>query len=151
MMRVCLGSFMRFLRVVLFALAFSAASVSLGPHPDAAAQGVQYSSLSGVWQGVYWGAGNRATLFQATLQHSGAHVSGSIVETNNLSNEQVPFLLATFEGSANGGEVAFVKTYDGTGGESHSVSYSGHLLSGGRRILGNWTVGATSGQFEMAR
>ncbi|HWA01848.1 MAG TPA: hypothetical protein VG841_16190 [Caulobacterales bacterium] len=107
--------------------------------------------LSGVWQGLYWGAGNQPTLFQVTLHDdAGPGFTGSTVELNNFGNEGDPFLLATLEGEVSDANITFTKTYDGTGAISHSVRYSGQIVSD-RRIVGTWAAGGASGQFEMAR
>ncbi|HVY85526.1 MAG TPA: hypothetical protein VG943_10365 [Caulobacterales bacterium] len=127
--------------VLAMALAFCAA--------PAFAQGV--NNLSGVWQGVFWGAGNTPTSFQITLRDDpGPGFSGSTVETNNFGDVEAPFLLATLQGQVQGAQVSFVKTYDGTGSVSHSVSYRGRLVSD-RRIVGTWSLDGASGPFEMAR
>ena len=139
---------MNFFKALVFAAALSGAIIVTAP-PPAMAQAS--STLSGVWRGVYWGGDNQVTQFQATLRQTGGALSGSIVEDNNFSAEHIPFLLATISGSANGDTVSFTKTYDGTGGASHTVNYTGRILSNGRRIAGTWSIGATSGQFELAR
>jgi hypothetical protein len=61
------------------------------------------------------------------------------------------FLVSTLQGQASGVTITFTKRYDGTGGQSHSVTYTGELQSGGRRIIGTWMLRGASGQFEMAR
>jgi hypothetical protein len=108
-------------------------------------------SLEGVWQGAYWGGDNQPTTFQATIADpEGPGFTGTMVETNTFSPEQVAFLLSTLEGTAQGKNVAFTKTYDGTGGVSHSVAYQGQIESP-RRIAGTWSLGDTTGQFELVR
>jgi hypothetical protein len=110
-----------------------------------------YETLSGVWRGVYWGAGNPAVEFQTTLTDGpGPGFAGSIVEANTFGDPAAPLLLATVQGRVAGDSVTFTKTYDGTGGQAHAVQYSGTLVSD-RHIVGTWTVGGVTGQFELAR
>lgn len=124
-------------------------AASLAFAPAAFAQGA--GDLSGVWQGVYWGAATQATTFQATLDDKpGPAFSGSIVEPNTFGNTESPFLLATVDGAVRAGRVTFLKTYDGTAGASHTVNYDGRIISD-RRIVGTWQIDGTSGQFELAR
>jgi len=119
----------------------------------AAAQPAFANDLNGVWQGAYWGGaqGSQGTLFQATIvDPPGAGLSGSIVETNSFGQEGLPFLLATIQGVVSGQSISFTKTYDGTAGVSHSVTYEGQVQND-RRITGVWTAGELQGSFEMAR
>jgi hypothetical protein len=132
-------------------LVVAMATVLLALAGAGASQAQPSSDLSGVWQGVYWEGGNARTPFQATVQDEpGPAISGSIVETNTISAANVALLLATFQGQVNGDRISFVKTYDGSGGESHQVMYTGRVLSS-RHVVGTWSIGATSGQFEMGR
>lgn len=141
---------MKFLKVLALAVAMSVTMVvSHQATPPAYAQNA--SDLSGVWQGAFWGEGQTPTNFQATLRQAGNSLSGSIVETNNFGATGLPFLLSTISGNARGAAVSFTKTYDGTGGVRHSVSYSGTVSSGGRRVTGTWRAGTLSGNFELAR
>ncbi len=144
---------MQFLKALVIGVALTAGSITVAcAPPSATAQA--YTQLNGVWQGMYWGEGNQPTGFQATLQHgANGALTGSTVETNNFSAEQIPFLLATIRGNVRGNSVTFVKTYDGTGGQTHSINYTGQIMQNGRRIVGQWQVeGSTqSGRFEMAR
>ncbi len=78
-------------------------------------------------------------------------LAGSIVEDNGFGEQGSPFLLSTLTGETRGGAISFTKTYDGTGGVSHSVTYTGEVLSDGRRIVGSWSVEGMTGQFELAR
>ena len=43
------------------------------------------------------------------------------------------------------------KTYDGTGGVSHSVIYSGTVSVDMRSITGRWAVNNARGNFTMSR
>ncbi|MEJ0059716.1 MAG: hypothetical protein WDM79_09165 [Terricaulis sp.] len=115
------------------------------------APAMAYENLSGVWQGVYWGPSNQAVEFQATITDvPGPGFTGSIVEPNTFGDPASPMLLATLQGRAAGESVSFTKTYDGTAGQSHTVQYTGTLLSD-RHIVGTWSLAGATGQFELAR
>lgn len=111
------------------------------------------SSLSGVWRGVYSGGGGATTEFEISISDIGGALTGTTIERNAFGSRDAMFLLATVSGRRAGDRINFVKTYDGTGGISHSVTYEGRILPGGRRIVGTWTIGGSSqrGQFEMVR
>ena len=142
---------MRFLKAIALALVLTAGATGVVSAPTPA-MAQTYSQLTGVWQGVYWGEGNQPTAFQATLQQgANGEFTGSIVETNTFSEEQIPFLLATIRGSVRGATVTFVKTYDGTGGQTHTINYSGQLSSGGRHVVGEWEANGARGRFELGR
>lgn len=120
-----------------------------GAGPAAAQQG----NLSGAWKGGYVGQdGADANIFDVTLRQNGTALSGAIVEINAIGNaDEALFLTSTLTGSVANGAVSFVKTYDGSGGVSHSVSYTGQLDATGRRIRGVYNAGGATGQFEMVR
>ena len=65
----------------------------------------------------------------------GASFTGDMAEINTFAKENTPQLFSTVRGSIDsGGFVRFTKTYDGTGGVSHSVQYQGQLVR--RRAIG---------------
>lgn len=89
------------------------------------------ANLAGVWKGGYIAAQTEdANTFDVTIRGNGASFSGSV---------------------AGDGSVRFVKTYDGSGGQSHSVTYVGKLDPNGRRIRGSFRAGDVTGSFEMVR
>lgn len=137
------GETMQFFKAITLVAALALA-------PAASAQ--ERVDVTGVWQGVFWGAATAPVSFQVTLDDGepGGDFSGSVVEPNTFSDADVRFLQATIMGNARDGRVSMLKTYDGTGGVSHSVTYSGTLVSE-RRIVGAWVVGGAQGQFELAR
>lgn len=109
------------------------------------------AGLSGVWVGYYgYDAIPKQVEFQMKLSASGSRFSGASVEDNTFGDASVLFLTATLIGSVGpGGAVQFTKTYDGTGGQSHSVEYGGALDSTGHCISGKWHIAQTSGPFKM--
>jgi hypothetical protein len=116
------------------------------------AQAQQAIDLSGVWQGAFWGAQTEATGFQVTFDDGapGGDFAGSAVEANTFGDSTTRFLQATLQGNVRAGRFSMLKTYDGVGGVSHAVTYTGTLVSE-RRIVGTWSVEGASGQFEIVR
>lgn len=137
------GETMRFLKAITIIAALALA-------PAASAQ--DRVDVTGVWQGAFWGAATVPVSFQVTLDDGqpGGDFTGSMVEPNTFSDADVRFLQATLVGEARNGRVSMLKTYDGTGGVSHSVTYTGTMVSE-RRITGVWVVDGARGQFELAR
>ncbi|MDX2235548.1 MAG: hypothetical protein NW200_13710, partial [Hyphomonadaceae bacterium] len=80
-------------------------------------------------------------------------VSGTVTETNAFGDQALAlFLTSRVEGSIEGRSVNLTKTYDGSGGVSHSVMYTGQIDASGRRIRGTYTTSGTpEGAFEMVR
>jgi len=57
-------------------------------------------------------------------------------------------LFANLRGTVSGKAITFTKTYDGTGGVSHSVFYQGTISSDGRSMSGRWNIGTFGGTFS---
>ena len=70
----------------------------------------------------------------------------SIAEPATFGNKDQPWLRATIAGEVRRDTIEFVKTYDGTGGVNHSVSYRGELDRDNGLILGRYTI--SSGESE---
>lgn len=128
-----------------------AAVVALAVAAPAAAQ--QARSVAGEWQGGYVsGDGSDVNTFTITFNQRGAALTGTVVEINTIGDPgQALFLTSTLTGSLRGDGVEFIKTYDGSGGVSHSVTYRGRLESNGRRVRGTYDAGGATGTFELAR
>lgn len=123
-----------------------------GPAPEPAAQ--QLVSLSGDWSGGYVGdSGADANRFEARLVQRGRALDGTMFETNTFGDTGAAlFLTSDLSGAVSGADVRFTKTYDGSGGVSHSVEYSGRVDSSGRRITGTFVLAeGGGGRFEMVR
>lgn len=111
------------------------------------------SDLTGIWDGLYsyTRSGELESTFTAVLFQTGSHLSGAIHETMRRRRGNVA-ANAELEGSVEGKHVAFIKHYDGTGGQQHSVVYEGNLS--GDEIEGIWTIPSppgNTGRFLMIR
>jgi hypothetical protein len=117
----------------------------------------QNDNLTGVWHGLYsYDLAIAPVYFVATLMGGKGWINGTSHEAANEIEGQVLTLFAAIEGSTNASAVTFVKTYDGTGGWSHSVPYSGTLAPDGLEIEGTWEIKeagymTTTGRFLMIR
>jgi hypothetical protein len=133
------------LRRALFALA------ALAVATPALAQSA--SVLTGRWEGGYVGANSDdANTLTVNLVQTGTRLSGGMVEVNAIGDvKRNLFLTSTIEGTVSGANVVFVKQYDGSGGVSHAVRYSGKVSANGRHIKGTYEADGATGEFEFAR
>lgn len=112
---------------------FALALMTLG-WPGAAADGATK------WRGSYaYIDGRPPVKFTLTLTTKGKAISGRIVEDATFGDGSSDHLVANVTGTAFGYEVSFSKTYDGTGGQAHTVVYRGTL--DGDVMYGFWQIG----------
>lgn len=113
----------------------------------------QKDTLTGVWHGLYsYPAYQQPVFFVATLIASGPSFSGTTHEAAIGQTGAPLTLFANLSGSQAGTSVEFLKTYDGTGGWTHSVNYAGELNADLSEIEGTWTIASQwSGRFLMIR
>ncbi len=111
------------------------------------------NNLTGIWQGLYSYPQALAPVgFTATLLESGSWLSGSIHEIAQEHGGVDVEVYATLLGTRRGQDVDFTKTYDGTRGWTHTVSYAGLLSDDATEIEGTWLVpGVWAGKFLMIR
>ena len=111
------------------------------------------TSLTGLWQGLFsYPRLLEPGSFVAILIESGSCVTGTTHEPAPPRSAMPGLLYATIDGRRSGSSVAFVKTYDGTGGRKHSVAYEGRLNGEGTEIEGRWQISRSwSGKFLMLR
>jgi hypothetical protein len=111
------------------------------------------TGLAGDWQGGYISSdGADVNTFNVKLAQAGGAISGTIYEVNAFGDtSRALFLTSTFNGTVSGRQVRFTKTYDGSGGASHSVTYSGTLEANNRRVRGTYNASGATGTFEMVR
>lgn len=114
-------------------------------------------NLTGVWHGLYsYVTAAAPVYFVATVVSGRGWISGTSHEAANELVGQALTLFASLEGSLDCRAVTFVKTYDGTGGWSHSVPYWGTLSPDATEIEGTWEINEpgymiATGRFLMIR
>ena len=110
--------------------------------------------LSGRWSGRYFYRapvkGVTDVPFEMNLTVSQSRISGFIVEPNTFGDTSSKNLYAHFDGRIIGNRVNWRKRYDGTGGVSHDVIYTGVMNRSTNRISGEWTIGDHVGDFYIA-
>ena len=112
--------------------------------------------LSGTWQGrySYFGPGEPVAFVAVVIDAAGS-LGGTTHERCSDGEAPGGYLYATLSGRHAGSAVTFIKTYDGTGGWSHSVDYEGTINEDGTAISGRWRLqdewGAGTGPFLMMR
>jgi hypothetical protein len=101
------------------------------------------------YKGFYYYPDNRkAVPFTMDLRIDGAgEVTGRAKEPATFGNGTSSYLYANIVGSIDGNHVFFTKTYDGTGGVTHSVQYQGTIDRDGS-ISGSWRIGDVGGGFD---
>lgn len=105
--------------------------------------------LLGSWSGAYKYDTTRkpGVPFKMTIVSvNDSRFDGLISEPATFGNGSSRFLFAKLTGSVDGSRVRFVKTYDGTGGVSHSVNYQGVLDTETGQVNGGWSIGSPSGR-----
>lgn len=123
--------------------------------PDPGVRQAAYGYLSGDWVGTYvYGTGNPTRVdFELSMSFGqDGRFTASGVEPNTFGDPSASHLYASFQGQlARRGELAMRKTYDGTGGVSHSVDYQGLFDAGSLQVSGVWRLANGSGAFSMRR
>lgn len=103
------------------------------------------------WIGAYgYEDGREAVAFYLSLSQNGKVITGHISETQTFGETSPDgSLRAKIVGSVDGHKVVFTKTYDGTGGQSHSVTYRGTLVAEGEYMFmfGTWRIGSEVGSW----
>lgn len=117
----------------------------------------QAQRIGGRWLGRYYYAGQQANNppveFEVTLEVPAAgQITGRTSEPNTFGKPGVPFLYANILGEIVDNRLRFTKTYDGTGGQTHSVAYSGMFNESWTTLVGTWRINdQTQGRFDLRR
>jgi uncharacterized caspase-like protein len=123
--------------------------------PPLVAPGPLSGNISGVWTGTYYYATSNQPPVNFTVSFGPNGCSGRSEEPNTFGNKSAPKLFANLTCSdpalVPGRLITINKTYDGTGGVSHSVIYSGTVSVDMRSITGRWAVNNARGNFTMSR
>jgi hypothetical protein len=113
------------------------------------------SALSGTWNGKYSyqvSSGMREVPFTLQITVRSTSISGRTTEPATFGDKSSPNLYANVVGVVEGRRVRMVKTYDGTGGQTHSVYYEGILDPGAMTISGTWIIAdRASGEFRVSK
>jgi hypothetical protein len=109
--------------------------------------------LTGVWQGLYtYPSTLDPVFFVATIIMHGKAFSGTTHEAQIAQSGAPLTAFAMLEGTRDGTNITFTKSYDGTGGWNHALRYAGELSADGSEIEGEWFYPASwSGKFLMMR
>lgn len=100
------------------------------------------------WEGIYYyGQARQPVPFTLYINTVAGKLRGRIAEPATFGDGSALMLHADVRGTTDGRDIIFTKTYDGTGGQHQTVSYSGHLSADGRHMSGNWSLGGDSGAF----
>ena len=112
-------------------------------------------NISGSWSGTYsYASGNKPPVsFTVSFGPNGC--AGRSEEPNTFGNKSASRLFANLTCSdavlLPGHLITINKTYDGTGGVSHSVVYTGTVSADMRSISGRWVVNNAHGNFTVSR
>jgi hypothetical protein len=111
-------------------------------------------TIAGVWNGTYYYPdGRRPVPF--TFRFDSSQCSGRSEETNTFGDRNTPKLFANLKCEISvltpGEKITILKTYDGTGGVSHSVVYTGTVSADLTQISGYWTIKKAHGNFTIWR
>ena len=110
------------------------------------------ANLTGVWQGVYSYRNGQPIPFWATLIESGSFLTGTTQENTTVGARPDVVANAMIDGTRQASRVAFVKTYDGAAGWTHSIAYDGAVNGDATEIEGAWRLPeGISGRFFMRR
>jgi hypothetical protein len=106
--------------------------------------------MTGVWYGRYLGDYcGQDNSFIALLAESGGMFDGNITEPDDGGVDGIR--RASVQGRRGGTKLRFVKQYDGSGGFTHAVYYSGWIDEAGTTVDGVWAVDWLRGTFTMQR
>ena len=114
-------------------------------------------TIAGVWNGTYYypNANNKQLPVNFIFLFEPGGCGGRSEEMNTFADKRVPKLFANLscaDATLHPGQVITIKkTYDGTGGVSHSVVYTGTVSPDMRSIAGQWAINNARGPFSMSR
>ena len=103
-----------------------------------------------MWSGQYgYSTGQASVPFTLTLHvATDDSFTGLTTEPATFGNGSSKALTADVSGSINGRRIYFKKTYDSSGGQTHTVEYSGMLSADGHTMSGTWKVDTQAGSFS---
>jgi len=112
------------------------------------------AGLSGVWNGTYsYSDGRKSVPF--IFSFGPTNCRGRSEEPNTFGNKNASKLFANLSFSVTslspGQTITITKIYDGTGGVSHTIIYTGKVSSDLRQISGQWAINAARSNISMSR
>jgi hypothetical protein len=111
-------------------------------------------SLAGTWTGRFLYPDGRKSVDFSFVLESGA-CRGRSEEPNTFGDKSAPKLYGNLACDSlfvrPGEKIMISKTYDGTGGVSHTVTYTGIISADLGEIAGEWSIGKTRGAFSLRR
>lgn len=119
--------------------------------------GEKETEFDGSWTGEYGYPENaqvplKTVPFQVMLHCEKNSCKGKSHEPNAFGDRTVEELKANWTGSISGSVIFFKKTYDGTGGVSHSVTYDGSIMPGTKPSMeGQWSAEGAHGPFSLKK
>jgi hypothetical protein len=129
-----------------------AATTAMPPPPP---PGPAIVTITGVWNGTYfYPSAQKPVPFIFSFDANGC--AGRSEEPNTFGNKSAAKLYANLSCSVGalspGQTITITKTYDGTGGVSHTVMYTGTVSADLNQISGQWAIGGKpGGAFLMQR
>jgi hypothetical protein len=82
---------------------------------------------------------------------AGSVLAGRTSEPNTFGVTNDPYVSANVSGVVQGDRVTFTKTYDGTGGQTHSVQYAARVDRDHGVMVGEWSLGSARGAFTLTK
>jgi len=132
----------------------SETTVAARSEPPPPPPALTVDDMQGTWRGYYRyspRSSNAPVEFVLRLKVQDGAVTGTTVEPRTFGKGPSEYLYANIRGQVTPeGRLSFTKSYDGTGGVSHSVKYTGWLDLDARRITGEWVISSTRGSFDLA-
>lgn len=148
----------RYLFAVLAVFVLATTATAADRSSSGSRQGSQpaVEAIEGVWRGWYHYPNDSQPRVPFELSVTATNrnaFEASLREPNTFGDASSQELFADATGVvAPDGVVSFTKTYDGSGGVSHSVNYNGRLSADGQEVIGSWSIpGSGTGRFEMRR
>lgn len=129
----------------------SAAGLSLALAGGALADPVHSLTGTSLWGGHYEYANSSQPAVPFTLAISTAAdgtFTGETTEPPTFGNGSSVALTARVKGLISDATLQFTKTYDGSGGQTHSVEYAGSISADGRSMKGTWRLEPLHGTFS---
>ena len=113
-------------------------------------------NMNGLWSGWYaYARFSQPVTFTAWIDDTSGLLTGTILEPNTFSSQQVDDLQSEVAGTRDGHHIFFSKTYlSGQGAHDRPIAYNGLADSGFELVRGEWSFAGPHwghGAFELKR